>query len=186
MSNVMQFDTPRQLPFYASIGELVFHWSRVENALVMAAKRMLDISIKEARIAMRDPRPHEILDMIEEIAIIHDEELGDQTQLADLRKRLDSGERNRNLLLHAVWLTKDGRFYVQNVAGSAAPPPGRVTKPTRKKSIKRAIFPDKVEIDEAWLQDRIAEAKACLEALAPLSDKTRALGFARRAKKLAP
>jgi hypothetical protein len=41
-------------PYYRIIGETIFQWNCVENALMLAAKRMLGIGIKEARIAMRD------------------------------------------------------------------------------------------------------------------------------------
>jgi hypothetical protein len=175
--------TPKQLPFYALMGELAFRWSRVETDLVLAAKRMLDLNMKEARIALRNPRPQEILEMIEEVGIIHNERVGEPDDLGDLYSKLEALERNRNLLIHAVWLFREGKHYIQNVGGKKKPPDGRITIQIRQASVKRKIFPGAIEIDEQWFKDRIAEAKDCLSRVGRLGITTRALGKARRAKK---
>lgn len=60
--------------YYRIIGEIIFQWNCVENTLQFAAKRILGIGVKQARVAMRSPRPQELFQMIEELAQLHDRE----------------------------------------------------------------------------------------------------------------
>lgn len=161
-------------PYYRIIGEIIFHWNCVENALVLAAKRMLGIGIKQARVAMRSPRPDEIFKMIQELAVINDEDLGDWTGFAS---KLEKGEANRNLLCHAKILDYDGEIpCFQNTSGTA--------KITKDITYKRKHYPDAIPMSGEWLDAALDNATECRALADQLGERTRTLAALRPAKSL--
>lgn len=159
-------------PYYRIIGEIIFQWNCTENALVFAAKRMLGIGIKQARIAMRSPRPDEIFRMIEELAVVHDEELGDWSGFAS---KLEKGETNRNLLCHARILDYDGTVpCFQNTSGTKKIDP--------QTSYKRRHYPDALPMTGAWLDEALDNAIECRELADKLAETTQRLAASRPAK----
>ena len=155
--------------YYRAIGELIFQWNCVEHALRFAAKRMLGIGIKEARIAMRDPRPMEIFLMIEELALIHQQNLGDWT---GFEKKLETGEGNRNILCHARWLDMDGQPAVQYTSGTKKDP--------KLGSYKRKHYPDPLPITKEWLNAALDNAIDCRQLANGLAEITRQLATVRK------
>lgn len=165
----------KRLPpdFYSYIGRLAFEWGRVESLMVLAAKRMLGISIKAARVAMRTPRPTDVLEMIEQLAYLHKEDLGD---VAALRRALDKLDRNRNLILHAKWVgaqleDKSIAYFVQQTTGSGSADGGR---------FHRRVYPEGVLIDTEWFEGEIRRAEECLALCGVLAVRTMVLSKARR------
>jgi hypothetical protein len=156
-------------PYYRIIGEIIFQWNCVENALKFAAKRMLGIGIKEARIAMRDPRPQEIFAMIEELALIRHENLGDWS---GFEKKLEIGESNRNTLCHARWLDLDGEPGVQNTSGTMKVP--------FQGSYKRRHYPDPLPITGEWLDNALDNAVDCRELANGLAETIRQIASLRK------
>jgi hypothetical protein len=133
---------------------------------------MLGIGIKQARVAMRSPRPDELFKMIQELAVIHDEDLGDWTGFAS---KLEKGESNRNLLCHAKILDYNGVIpCFQNTSGTA--------KVDKNNTYKRKHYPDAIPMSGEWLDAALDNAIECRELADKLGDTTRALATSRPSK----
>jgi hypothetical protein len=103
------FQVLRHLPdnyYYTVIGKILFDFSYMENLLRDCVYMLLRLDRKKGRIAVRSPRPAEILTMIEELM----SELKYKTDVktSELKKSLIKASNVRDMLAHGVWVNHPG------------------------------------------------------------------------------
>lgn len=135
-----------QLPddYLKLIGEIVTAWSLQEATLRGLVFRMLNLDHKRGRTAVRTPRASEMVDMLEELALI-----AGFTFDASSLEMLDDVERRRNQVAHSVWLmSPNGKPMIQNLQG-------KWPNSSTGKGVKKRISPEGIEIDPENLTDLV-------------------------------
>jgi hypothetical protein len=108
-----------QLPdeYSVEIGRILVRWAYIEWRLHQVGYRLLDIDPATGRLAMRDPRATEYVDMIVDLLSIY--ELSIPAPVPKLRASLNKWGTWRNLLAHGVWVQHPTtqEYMVQNTGG---------------------------------------------------------------------
>ena len=117
------------------IGKIIAAHSRLEHTLTQIPTILLGLNKAEARIALREPRAGERLEMALDIfAIKGIEPTG--VDLVALRTKIDKSTTERDQLAHGIWLRdSEGQLYLR-LARSNWPKDG-----TGRGTMKRAISP---------------------------------------------
>lgn len=98
------FVTVVDLPddYLRPIAKIIMRWSVVELLLKRIACAVLSLDQKQGRIALREPRGHEQISMIQQLMALAqiDEK---QFNLASLKKPLEKLEQFRDRIAHGLW-----------------------------------------------------------------------------------
>jgi hypothetical protein len=139
--------------YATEIGRIITRYAFLEHHLRAIAYGLLSVSVKQGRIAVRDPRAADYITMFEDLIAL--EGLAG-LDIATLKKRLIKLEGNRDLLAHGMWV-KHGATRTPVVQGVR----GRYNDPVTGERMNAKADP------RAW-EISIAELKA----LTRLIDKT--------------
>ena len=121
------------------IGRVVFAHAVLENHLTGFAHAALQVSRKEGRIAVREPRLTDRFEMILDLMAVH--EVSCTVDTTVLRKRIEDCSRQRDQLAHGIWVqVPDGRTLLRLTKGN--------WQPVKGQKAKRLITPQGIEFDE--------------------------------------
>ena len=119
----------------AAIGRVVAAYSRLEHKMLMIVALLLQLQKPEARVALRNGRPTDLLDTALQIFALRD--IDYRIDAAKLKSSLEAAKRERDLLAHGVWLKQPHSpiLYLQIARGqwSEASEDGY--------AVNRAVFP---------------------------------------------
>src|SRR5688500_10227083 len=137
----------RSLPssIAASIGRSLTRHSYLEWLMAKCLHTLLEISIKQGRIAFRLPRPHAFAGMVKDLLSFHHIHI--TFDFAKLTRTLDAADRARNILAHSVLLKHEGKVKIQIVAGSW-------DFPQDVEPVKRSIHPETPVVDRTFLSEK--------------------------------
>jgi hypothetical protein len=98
------------------IGRIMVADSYLDLALIQIVYKLTGVGQKEGRLAIREPRTVERLEMILDLAKVHSIEI--QTDVNLLRDTLTRSTSNRDLAGHGIWFrADDGRILVRQTRG---------------------------------------------------------------------
>lgn len=145
-----EFSVVKDLPsnLLEGIGQVIVLFSRLEFVLSKIIHDLLGISEKEGRLAVREPRASERVNIIADLLALRNMEVG--TDLKKLQTLVENLEKDRNKVAHGIWVKhpKTGELLL------------RVTKGTWQDGIrgkvKRIIVPEAFEVSPNYLA-QIAE-----------------------------
>ena len=127
-------------PIAREIGRIIAAHSTLEQYLTRVIYMILGVGPKDGRLAVREPRTEDRLDLILDLQEV---ELT-KTDILLLRDSLTAAKRERDKVAHGVWLKEpdDGRLFIRFTKGKW---------PMRKdlgKRVKRIIRPEGQEIHD--------------------------------------
>ena len=100
LRTIARIDIPASLA--REIGRFLVAWAHFEHYVQAVIWSALNLGAEEGRIAVRDPRVSDRLDMIRDIGKLNGTEM-DYVSLLDIRKRADPLAAKRHLLAHSLW-----------------------------------------------------------------------------------
>ncbi len=103
MSQTLPIEIQLPDPFVAEIGKIITHWAYVEWHLRQVAYRVLEISPKVGRIAVREQREPEFLDTIVELMKLNKLSIPTEA-IKKLRTGLVEYGWWRNVVAHCLWV----------------------------------------------------------------------------------
>ncbi len=108
----------RSLPVMISrkIGQIITEYAYLDYRLKALTWRLAGVSDKVGRLAMRDPRPADKLDLIRDLLFLQDVEV-DNAKFQTLKAALAEIDDIRDLLAHGVWTEEDGVWSVVKFRG---------------------------------------------------------------------
>lgn len=109
------YDLP--IPMCREIGRITIRWAFFERYLKGIAWEFMGVDASLGRIAIRDPKPKQVLEMIRDIADLQAIEL-DQTVLKSLLERVEGVSSNRDLVTHGIWIPDHNGWNVQRTSGN--------------------------------------------------------------------
>lgn len=121
---------------YKEIGKIAFQYALFEYRLIRTCYTLLDISNKQGRIALREPRGIDLVDMVADLAELRELKIDfDFAALKTLASDLNS---DRDKLAHGVWVYEKPhrRHYLIVTRGSWQP------DKRQRGSVKRKIKPE--------------------------------------------
>jgi hypothetical protein len=125
--------------FNREIGRTIVSWAYFEHLLRHIAWDLLGVSDKIGRVAVRDPRIDDRLDMLLDVAYLKKISL-DQKQIAKLKTKVAEVSRWRHLLAHGVWIPRNGNWLLQMTGG-------QYPKNFEAEHHKRRINPEGINVD---------------------------------------
>lgn len=169
---VMTTPTERELPItidlpsslFRQIGRVVAAHALVEWILNRIVYRLLRLKPVEGRIAVRDPRTTDRLDMITDLLTLNN--IAVQTDTKTLREVLDKCYRERDELAHGVWVIdrEAGKLFLR-LSGGKWQPPGM------NKAVKRRIDLEAREYTSDDAKETYRLIHGALEALSAFEDE---------------
>jgi hypothetical protein len=102
--------------FSREIGRIMVHWAYFEHVIRHIAWDIIGVDHSMGRIAIRDPRIDDHLDMLVDIAYLKKLSL-DATRIGTLKKKASGVQRWRDVLGHGVWLPRGDRWLLQMTSG---------------------------------------------------------------------
>lgn len=133
---IVVHDIPDDLA--ALIGKVIAAYSRLENNTIYLTALLLQLNKVEARIALRNPRPAEALDMALDLFTL--KAIRVTTDTASLRPKLEKAKADRDAIGHGMWLRHPttNELYLRLSRGSWD------KSMTGGDKISRAIFPQAI------------------------------------------
>jgi len=119
----------------AAIGHVMVKFARLEHSLTMMIGLLLQLNKAEARIALREPRAADRLEIVIDLFAIKDIPI--KLDVSILRGLVTEATSGRDLLGHGIWLRhpKTGDLYVRQTRGKWP------KSLTNNDTVKRSIFP---------------------------------------------
>lgn len=135
----------------ASIGRTIVRHSFLEWLQARIIHRLLEISVKQGRLAVKVPRPQAYPDLINHLLQFQGVTI--DYPFNRLGNKLDRAERARNALAHSIFIKEGNNLKIQLVTGSWEDFPQDVIP------VKRALTPQSVLVDRTYLnkQRRLVE-----------------------------
>lgn len=98
------FPVIKRLPtaYYTHIGRVVSRWAYLEGKLRRIVFALLQVGPKHGRIAVREPRVVEFIEMVEDLLYL--EKIQTRVDLKKLKKALQEIESHRNKISHGIWV----------------------------------------------------------------------------------
>jgi hypothetical protein len=93
------------ISYSTEIGRIITRWAFLEYRLKETAYMLLDIDPKIGRIAVREPRTYEYVDMIQDLMSLRS--LTTTVDLKKLRKTIEDIQSFRDKLAHGIWAKHD-------------------------------------------------------------------------------
>jgi hypothetical protein len=125
--------------FNREIGRIMVHWAYFENASRRVLWDMLKVGPKIGRVAVRDPRIDDRLEMILDIAYLNKIKI-DQSRIKTLISRTNEVLKWRDLVAHGIWIPTGSGWLVQMIGGN-------YPKDYETEHRKRRIHPEGVNVD---------------------------------------
>ncbi len=135
------------VPYSTEIGRIIPRWSFLEYRLKETAYMLLDVDHKIGRIAIREPRTTDYVDMIRDLMSL--KSLTTTVDLKKLRKTVEEIQSFRDKLAHGIWARHDTTNLpvLQVIKGSY------ISEPESQKT--------KARIDPLAMAVRLADLRAC-------------------------
>jgi hypothetical protein len=158
---------PLPVSYYREIGRIITLWAHVEWRLRQIAYRLLEIGPKPGRIAIREPRATDYLEMI--VDLMELKKLSIPPKMPELWKDIDKCVLWRDRLAHNIWLRdpKSGEIVIQVTRGKWERPAGAKPKKGEKQK-SRKVVPEGIPVTVPKLgqiRADIINVGAILEAL---------------------
>lgn len=146
----------------AAIGHVMVKYARLEHALTMMIGLLLQLNKTEARIALREPRAADRLDIALDLFAIKDIEV--KINVSDLRGLITEATSGRDVLAHGIWLKHptSGELYIRQTRGKWP------KSLSNNQTVKRAVFPQAFPYSVVECRKTIAtidKALACVDDL---------------------
>jgi hypothetical protein len=145
--------------FHLEIGRISVSWAYFENGVRRVIWRLLGVDERMGRVAVRDPRIDDRLEMIADLAFLKQIKI-DEKRLQLLKTRANEVLSNRDLLAHGVWVPHQGKWFVQKVSGSY---------PSEHR--KRRIAPEGMIVDIEGLQTVSNAVEILIEMIKEIGDE---------------
>lgn len=84
------------------IGRIIVRWAFVEFCLQKIVWRLVGVDDAVGRLAIRDPRATDRIDMIVDLAALHSIKI-DKAQIREFREQVNYGQIHRDILAHGLW-----------------------------------------------------------------------------------
>jgi hypothetical protein len=183
MPYVLKHDAPTRYDIPAAlareIGRFIVAWANFEDYVQSLIWRALDLSHEEGRIAVRESRITERLDILREIAGIRNFEL-DFVLLAEISKRADKLAANRHLLAHSVWQKPGSYWIILKTRGSWSQAQSEIAEHLQG---SKSIEPEAVAITPEDVRGWTEEAIALMGDVEKLNDNPRPKPLPEKRKK---
>lgn len=145
----------------ASIGRTIVRYTYLESILAGCIHKLLEISIKQGRVAVKLPLAHGYQKLFQTLLQYHgvySQTLN--TELTKFGKILLAAETARNIFAHSLIIKhKDtGRLHIQVVRGDWD------LQDQQAFSVNRALQPETQILDRTYLRKRRAEVEAAIKA----------------------
>jgi hypothetical protein len=141
---VKKLVTLKKLPasMTRGIGRIMVADAYLDLALSQSIYLLTGVGQKEGRLAIREPRTEERLDLILDLAKVH--KITVKTDIKLFREAIQASTTNRDLVGHGVWFREpnDGRLLVRKVKGQWN---------ERGEKTSKRILPQGVPVDEGEL-----------------------------------
>lgn len=168
-SNHVEAEIVHDLPddIAAGIGRVMVGTSKLEHKLTSLIGLVLQLDKAEVRLAIRQPRIEERLDVILELFSLKG--LEPDFDFTEFRKTLIDVGRRRHRLAHGIWLqTPDtGELFLRLARGSW---PKDLLPPDNRNSLRRDTFPQSIPYGPSELADDNAAINTALERLDELGE----------------
>lgn len=115
VSGVADYNLP--VAFNREIGRIIVRWANLEYYVQTMVWEILGISRAEGRIAIREPRVADRLDMVNQIIQVQ-QATWDADLYKSVAKRMRDLASERDLVAHAIWGRHDNQWYVQVTRGA--------------------------------------------------------------------
>ena len=148
----------------ASIGRTLVRHTYLESLLLKTINNLLEISIKQGRLAVKLPPVKAYPKLIESLLQFHGL-YGNAIKFKKIGLVLDVADRARNILAHSIILKEKGRLHIQIVRGSWE-------LDQEAFSVNRALQPETPLLDRAFLTARRAEVERGITAARGLLNLT--------------
>ena len=125
--------------FSREIGRIIVRWAYLEHIIRRLGWDILGVDQKIGRIAVRDPRVDDYLDMIADIASLKNIKI-DTSNLSSLKSRANEVLRWRDLLGHGIWIQTPDGWLLQMISGN-------YPKNYKAEYRKRRINPEGLNVD---------------------------------------
>jgi hypothetical protein len=110
-----EYDLPAN--FSREIGRIVVRWAYFEHAVRRLVWDVLGVDDKIGRIAVRDPRIDDRIEMLGDIAFLKKISI-DASSLASLKAKANEVLRWRDLVSHGLWIPTSEGWLLQMIGGS--------------------------------------------------------------------
>lgn len=159
------YDIPA--PLAREIGRFIVTWAHFEQYVQRVIWIVLNISEADGRIALREPRVTDRLDMIRDLAEIKKKQC-DFVLLASMRKRADPLATMRHLLAHGLWAKEGADWLVTVTRGAWNPHPTVQNFPPELKL--KSVVPQGLPITPELVREWTAQTIELLKDLKRLGD----------------
>ena len=153
---VPRYDLPED--FLQEIGRLMVRWAYFENSLRRGIWEIMAIDERMGRIAARDPRIDDRLEMLLDLAFLRKIKI-DEERIRLLISRANEVLAMRDLLAHGVWVHADHGWLVQSISG-------KYPKDAISEHRKRRIAPEGINVDMEGLCTITEAAEMLIETAA--------------------
>jgi hypothetical protein len=140
--------------FSREIGRIVVHWAYYEHYLTRLIWKLLSVTPTKGRLAVREPRTDERLELISELAALNKLAL-DQSLVNSMIVRTKQLRTQRDLMAHGGWAyyEPDQSWNVHITRGNW---PTQTSVQDAQRG-KRSITPEFTPITVDWLKTRVDE-----------------------------
>ena len=114
-----RFDIPSSLA--REIGRFLVTWAHFEHYVQATVWSALSLGAEAGRIAVREPRITERLDMLRDLCELYQLRPIDYVLIADIRKRVEPLAARRHMLAHSLW-TQDSVNGAPSLLAELGPP----------------------------------------------------------------
>jgi hypothetical protein len=160
-------------PISREIGRIVVHWAHFEDLVQYLNRQMVGLSDSQARIALREPRVTDRLEMLHELIKLKPSGQWDDELYRSILSRARLLTAKRDMLSHGVWGKRPDGWYVQMTRGSWPKNLRELVQGSRK------INPQMVPVTVDTLRETT-------EAIATLIDDMKRLGLSATARRPSP
>jgi|SRR5882724_2221240 len=130
-----------------AIGQIVTRWAYFEWRLKQVAYKLLDVTPKQGRIAVREPRVVDYITMLEDLMELRGIET--RMSLRHFRRSLEHTENARDWISHGIWIqnprTKEMRLQLTKGSWRA--------DPTKQKGVSRKKVPQSIPANPKRLKN---------------------------------
>ncbi len=153
--------------YSTEIGRFITRWAYLEWLLKETAYTLLKMNPKIGRIALQEPRVHDYLTMLEDLAQLRGVTVS--FSWSKLRQAVKPLEAFRNKLVHGVWVKEPSSKYpaLRQVKGSYVPKPGA-------KSVDARIKPAAMPVPLGELKNAVAGINRANQIMHEIKDEIEA------------
>jgi hypothetical protein len=146
--------------FSREIGRIVVYWAYYEHYLTRLIWKLLNLNPASGRLAVREPRADERLELIYELALLNQLTL-DKALIDSMTVQTKLLRTRRDLMAHGGWayFPPDNSWNVHMTRGNW---PAQTPVQDAPKG-KRSITPEFTEITLDWMRQRTAEIEALIQ-----------------------